>query len=488
MLNPTPVLSTVIFPWNENFNTGIDIIDQQHHQLVNLLNQLASHLAYGVDILRLNQVLDELTEYTQYHFNTEEAVWHAHLPEDEMELAHQRTHQNFIDEVVKARTAIETMSSEKVEEEIISFLTHWLAFHILDNDKHMAKIVIGLQQGLDLASAKAQASVEMTGATRVLIETVLHMYDTLSTRTLQLMREISERQRAEMNLRLSKRVIDNALEAIFIVGADGILFDTNPAFCLWTQHVHDQLVGMHLRQIEGSLFKEGKLDEVWAAARDEGYWKGAMEVRDRSGTWQSVWLTFSAVKNEQSEITHFAGVLSSLSELMERQTTLEHDANHDVLTGLPNRRLLQDRIAQAISRSNRTKKPFTLCFLDLDGFKPINDLYGHDAGDLVLKTIALRIKKILRDEDTIARLGGDEFVLLMDTLEHNAGLETVMHRLLLDIAKPILVKDSQVSVTASVGVVIYPRLLGSPEELLKVADQAMYAAKEAGRSRFQLAG
>lgn len=487
MLNPSPVQSTVIFPWNENFNTGIDIIDQQHHQLVDLLNQLASHLAFGADAPTLNHVLDELTEYTQYHFKTEEAVWHAHLPEDEMEKSHQRTHQHFIGEVVKIRNEMQTMSSEKVEEEIISFLTHWLAFHILDNDKHMAKIVHGLQQGLDITSAKEQASIEMTGAMRILIETVLNMYDALSSRTLQLMREISERQRAEMNLRLSKRVIDNALEAIFIVGADGILIDTNPSFCIWTQHSHQQLLGMHLRQLEHSLFQEGKLDEVWSVARDDGYWKGTMQVRDRIGTWQSVWLTFSSVKNELGEVTHFAGVLSSLSELMQRQSSLEHDANHDVLTGLPNRRLLEDRIVQTISRSKRTKRPFALCFLDLDGFKPINDVYGHDAGDFVLKTIASRIENNLRDEDTIARLGGDEFVLLMDGIEAGSGLDAIMQRIFQDIARPIPVKDAAVRVTASVGVAVYPKLSGTPDELLKVADNAMYAAKQAGRSRFQLA-
>jgi diguanylate cyclase (GGDEF)-like protein/hemerythrin-like metal-binding protein/PAS domain S-box-containing protein len=475
-----------IFPWNENFQTGVPIVDEQHHKLVDLLNKLASHLAYGVDQPALNKVFDELADYAQYHFKTEEGVWAKYIPLDELSMAHEKTHLDFVSEITALRGKQDTLATEQVIEEVVVFLTHWLAFHILETDKHMAKIALFVQRGMTLLEAKDQARMEMSGALRVLIETILNMYDTLSTRTLQLMREVTERQRAEERLRLSRKVIDSTLEAIFITDEHGNIIDTNPSFCEDVQLEHEQIIGKDIRQLKPGIFSQNKSDEIWKAATESGHWAGETVWRDASGEMEGAWLVLSSIKDNQGVITHYAGVVSSITNLMQRQQTLEGEANHDALTGLPNRRLLQDRLAQAITRSNRGGRVLAVCYLDLDGFKQVNDTLGHDAGDDVLRLITVRLSKILRGEDTVVRLGGDEFILLLGELESEESAVQLFNRLLLDIAQPMVIQGKPASVSASMGVTFFPRDQGKQEQLLAHADEAMLTAKREGKSRYHL--
>jgi len=479
------IAHTLIFPWNENFDTGMPIIDEQHRKLVDLLNDLARNLALGEDTLELNRVFDELADYAVYHFQTEEAIWKKYLPEDEMSGAHVKTHQSFVDEVLKLKNNLNGLSSELVVDEIVSFLTHWLAFHILETDKHMAKIVMGLQQGMDLAAAKDSANKDMSGAMRMLIDTLLKMYDNLTSRTLELLREIAERQRAEENLGLSKKIIESTLESIFITSPDCKIIDTNPSFCINVRREHDDLIGVSLGEIMPNLFTQNKKNEILTMASESGHWSGEVIGHNANNEMEAVWLTISAIKNKKGIITNFVGVLSSISQLLARHHGIVEAANHDALTGLPNRRLLQDRFELAITRSRRSGKELAVCFLDLDGFKQVNDTLGHEAGDEVLRIIAARLGHIVRAEDTVARLGGDEFVLLFGELENDKNLFSLLDRLMLDIEQPIYFQGKPSKLTASVGVTVYPRDLSAPDQLLLHADEAMYAAKHKGKSQYQ---
>lgn len=473
-----------IFPWNENFETGIAIVDEQHRKLVELLNKLASHLAYEVNKPELNQVFDELTSYTLIHFNTEEAIWRAHLSSDELSIEHERTHQDFVHEILVLRGKQDSLATEQVIDEIVVFLTHWLAFHILESDKNMAKIILSMKRGMTLVEAKEKATVEMSGALRVLIETILSMYDTLSVRTLQLMREMAERQRVEDRLRLSRKVIDSTLEAIFITDASGLIIDTNPAFCQDVQQVHEQLLGKDIRLIKPGLFCHHPTDVIWRTATESGHWAGETVGRDTNGEIEGAWLVLSSIKDNQGVITHYVGVVSAITQLVKRQHILEVEANHDALTGLPNRRLLQDRLGQAILSSKRSGRTLAVCYLDLDGFKLVNDTLGHDAGDDVLRLISGRLNKILRGGDTVVRSGGDEFVLLLGDLASEADATQLLTRLLFDISLPMLLQGKHVAVSASIGVTLYPQDQGTPEQLLKHADEALFVAKREGKSRF----
>ncbi|WP_161957583.1 bacteriohemerythrin [Mariprofundus sp. EBB-1] len=189
-----------VFPWNANFETGVALIDEQHKQLVHLLNLLAAHLAHQSAPVKLNQVFDELAAYADYHFKAEEAIWQPYFKADSRFISHQHTHDSFITQVLRLKEEEGTKSLDEVIEDVLKFLTHWLAYHILDSDKRMAKTILAVDSGLTLEQAVQQADREMSGSMKLLIDTVMNMYDTLSSRTLDLMKEKAERKRYEKAL------------------------------------------------------------------------------------------------------------------------------------------------------------------------------------------------------------------------------------------------------------------------------------------------
>lgn len=193
-----------VFPWGKNFETGIALIDEQHRQLVNLLNRLAAHLAQRASEVVLNQVFDDLAAYADYHFKAEEDVWQSYFGQDPWFADHQHVHEGFIGKVMGLKQQETAKTLDDVVGKIVKFLTHWLAFHILDTDRRMAKVVLALQCGYSLEQAKKRADEEMSGAMRVLIDTVFTMYDSLSSRTMELMREKAARRQAEEALKASE--------------------------------------------------------------------------------------------------------------------------------------------------------------------------------------------------------------------------------------------------------------------------------------------
>ncbi len=475
-----------IFPWNVNFETGLAVVDEQHQKLVEIINRLAYQLANNLDDVAINQLLDELSDYTIYHFTTEEALWNKYLPADEMTAEHAQTHQSFVDEVEIVKQERHTLRDEEVSEKVLSFLTHWLAFHILDTDRRMAQIVLGIEQGMDLKHAKDHASHAMSGAMTALIETVLKMYDSLSSQTLELMRETARRQRIEHKLILSKNVIDSTFEAIFVTDPAGLLIDANPAFCTYVDSQYDQIIGQHFQSLKPQLFAQDVVSDIWQLAGEQGHWSGEIFGQGISAEREVAWLTLSAIRGEEGKVDNYAGVLSSVSQLVERQHGLELEANHDTLTGLPNRRLLNDRLEQSILHSKRTDKLLAVCFLDLDGFKAVNDTLGHDAGDEVLCVISHRLGTLVRGEDTVARIGGDEFVLLFGDLANESCLPPLLDKVLECIQRAVPIDNEQAGVSASIGVSLYPAHAEDADSLLKLADKSMYQAKQAGKSRYSI--
>jgi len=189
-----------IFPWNANFETGIAEIDSQHQRLVELLNLLVSHLTQQSDAPMLNDIFDQLKDYTVVHFATEEALWHEAFAGDAWETGHQAGHAGFVEEVLRLKAEEGEKPFEEVIEDIVGFLTHWLALHIIESDKRMAKAVLAIRGGASIEAAKKTADEQMSGATRAMVETVMAMYDKLANRTLQLTREINGRRRVEREL------------------------------------------------------------------------------------------------------------------------------------------------------------------------------------------------------------------------------------------------------------------------------------------------
>jgi hemerythrin-like metal-binding protein len=202
-----------IFPWNDNFECGIEIIDEQHKQLVGLLNSLVSNIAFQSEAPTLDKILASITEYVQFHFTTEEAIWRDHFEGDVWATWHHQSHGDFIGEVTRISQEKGNKSHEEMLLGIVRFLTHWLAYHILDSDKRMAKVVLALPRGISLALAKEAANEEMTGTTKVLIETLMNMYDRLADGTVQMSREIHRRKQAEEELTQANQAVQAISQA-----------------------------------------------------------------------------------------------------------------------------------------------------------------------------------------------------------------------------------------------------------------------------------
>lgn len=204
MTDNTDIVYFDIFPWDNNFETGIDEIDEQHKKLVQILNQLAAHLANRSHEVILEQIFEELAEYADYHFKTEENIWTKYLKDDECYVEHEQIHKSFISQVIALKQLDADKPLDQVIQDIVSFLSKWLAYHILDSDKRLAKVVLAIESGNSLEQAKIIANDQMSGSMQILINTVLKMYDSLSTRTLDLMREKALRKEAEDALTLSE--------------------------------------------------------------------------------------------------------------------------------------------------------------------------------------------------------------------------------------------------------------------------------------------
>lgn len=473
-----------IFPWNANFDTGIEIIDEQHKKLLELVNLLAKHFVHQSDVLTLNAIFKQLTDYTVYHFETEEAIWHEYFPDDELEIKHKATHNNFIVEITRLKNEEGEISTEQVIEDVLSFLTQWLAFHILETDKRMAKAILSIQNGATLEEAKHLSEHEMTGAMKVLIETVLSMYDSICSRTVQLMKEILERQKGEAKQRLSSSVFENTLDAICITDKNLNILEANPSFCRAKQLSSDELIGRNLADVKTAFKNESLFEIIQRELEQCGYWSGEIHAQVATNERNEEWLTLSSVKNELGVITNYVAVFSNVSNLLELKNELEHHAYHDALTGLPNRILLADRLKQALARVDRSKNYLAICYLDLDGFKAVNDTFGHAAGDELLKEVARRFSKLLRANDTVARFGGDEFVILFGDLTKPDDYKMLLDRLLDHVKQPIQIGNDVAHVSASIGVTLYPLDKNTPENLLEHADLAMYRAKETGKSKY----
>ncbi len=178
-----------IFPWNEVFSTGIALIDEQHRTLIDLLNVLVSHLAFQVAAPGLNQVIGELKEFAAVHFHTEEEIWRRHFQGDSWEISHLRAHDDFVDQVIRLKAEEDFKPFDEVLESIVTFLTQWIALHIIESDKRMAKVVLAFSSGCSLEQAKKLADDEMAGATRTLTETAMTLYDKLAQHTVRMTRE-----------------------------------------------------------------------------------------------------------------------------------------------------------------------------------------------------------------------------------------------------------------------------------------------------------
>jgi len=298
--------------------------------------------------------------------------------------------------------------------------------------------------------------------------------------------DVTTRVAAEDYLRLTASVFRHARESIIITDPEARILEVNDSFCALTGYTRDEVIGQDSRILRSGLHEPAYYEEMWSTLRREGVWQGETWNRKKNGELYAQLGNISAVRNEAGQTTHYVGLFSDITDIKENQRQLEHLAYHDTLTQLPNRSLLADRMRMALAQAERNDTLAAVAYLDLDGFKPVNDTYGHDIGDRLLVEIARRLQASTRAGDTVARMGGDEFALIYNGLEHSDECQQVFARLLASIAEPVTIDSHEISVTASIGVTLCPLDGSDPDALLRHADQAMYLAKQAGRNGFHL--
>lgn len=297
---------------------------------------------------------------------------------------------------------------------------------------------------------------------------------------------IEAQRKADHAVSIFDRIFEHSRNGVAVLDEQGLVQRINPAYVRMTGYTETELLGTRLRDLNSGRQSPEFYDDIWKSVREHGHWEGKIWNRRKDG---SLYLESVALKGldplASGAYENYMVLASDATERHMDREYLGYLALHDALTGLPNRLQFSDRIEQAMARARRSSSSLAVLFIDLDGFKEVNDTYGHAGGDAVLKVVAARLKHDLRDTDTVARLSGDEFTVILEGLDHpesNAYVGQIADMLLTSLSQPIEVDGNHVSVSASIGVSLSSGAT-SPEDMLDRADQAMYRAKARGKNQ-----
>ena len=299
--------------------------------------------------------------------------------------------------------------------------------------------------------------------------------------------DITQRKEVEERLRLAATVFTGAREGIVITDRSGTILEVNEAFTRIAGYTHDEVLGRNPRLLQSGLQSKEFYRNMWGSLLREGHWSGEIWNRAKSGDIYAETLHINAIRDAKGEVQQYVGLFSDISEIKEHERQLQHIVHYDALTGLPNRTLLADRLRQAMAHAHRSKRLLAVVYFDIDAFKSINDGYGHSTGDALLAALALRMKRALREGDTLARLGGDEFAAVILDLDNVEACVPTLNRLLAAAAEEAQIGEVVLRVSASAGVAFYPQTVDvDADMLLRQAGQAMYQAKLEGHSCFSV--
>ena len=299
-------------------------------------------------------------------------------------------------------------------------------------------------------------------------------------------RDISRRLQADNRLRLTASVFSHTGEGIVITDRAGRILEVNEAFTRITGYERPDVQGR-----TAAMFRSGRqgpqvLGDLWRGLGEQGHCQGEVWSRRKDGSAFAGHVTVNAVRGGDGELLNYVALFADVTSLRVHQEQLEHVAHYDALTDLPNRLLLSDRLHQAMAQAKRHQQVLAVLYLDLDGFKSVNDRYGHAVGDELLVAVAQAIRAELREVDTLARIGGDEFVAVLVDVRGAADCDHLVGRILAACARTVEVREHTLRISASIGVTLYPQDDADADQLMRHADRAMYEAKQAGRNRYQL--
>ena len=272
--------------------------------------------------------------------------------------------------------------------------------------------------------------------------------------------------------------------AVMITDAQGTIVSVNRAFSRVTGWAADEVIGQTPRMLASGRQDADFFEAMWSALLTQGCWQGELWNRRKSGEVYPEFLSVEALRKTDGGITHFVAVFSDLTERKEREQRLSYLAYHDELTGLANRTLFLDRLESAVSIARRKGGLVAVQAIDLDGFKAINETFGLEAGDLLLKAAAKRVKECLRESDTVARLEGDGFGVILPVLDGAKGAREAAQRILAALCRPVFLAGDEISLGASIGIALFPADGVSAAELAKNAELTMAEVKKRGKRAF----
>ena len=301
-------------------------------------------------------------------------------------------------------------------------------------------------------------------------------------RIIAMVHDVTERLAAVERMRLWTSVLEQSSDGIMICDPEQRILVVNRAFERLTGYTTAEALGQTPRIMQSGRHDEAFYADMWRQLRASGEWRGEVWNRRKDRRLYVARLALNAVRDEAGTLTHYVGIFSDVTEHKAAEERIQRLAQYDALTELPNRALLSNRLEQLIAMARRNGQRIAVLFMDLDRFKDVNDSMGHDAGDALLQTVARRITGAVRQSDTVARMGGDEFVILLPDVGNGDQAARIADKLLKVVREPLLLRGQELSISASIGICIYPDDAPEAGDLIRNADAAMYQAKSAGRN------
>ena len=298
--------------------------------------------------------------------------------------------------------------------------------------------------------------------------------------------DVTDAKKQEDQLLLMASVFENTIEGIIITDAEMVIEKVNPAFTAITGYSEEEAAGKTPNFLQSGRHDTGFYEAMWRALQTEGRWSGQIWNRRKNGEAYAQWMSVVVIPDVEGKPKQYVAVFHDITDIKHKEEKIKYQAEHDPLTGLPNRALFYDRLAMNLARARRNREMLAVLFLDLDNFKHTNDTLGHAMGDLLLKEVAARLKSCLRTEDTVARVGGDEFLIILPELSRKRQCSEAAARIIKSISSTFQIQGHELHVGASIGITIYPLDGEDRETLVKNADLAMYRAKEQGKNNYQL--
>ncbi len=314
------------------------------------------------------------------------------------------------------------------------------------------------------------------------------MGDAFNALAQTLQTSVEQVKEGQEQLRLAAEVFISSAEAIVITDVNNDIIQVNRAFTQITGYSAEDVIGKNPRILKSGDQGPEFYKQMWDALLTTGAWQGEIMDRRKSGEIYPKWLSIAVVRDEKGEICNYIALFSDITERRASFERIQHLAHFDALTSLPNRTLLNQHIEQALLTAKRNRNKMALLFLDLDGFKGVNDTMGHHAGDLLLREVSQRLRNCVRETDMVSRLGGDEFVVVMSAINRPEDAAQVAQKIIDAICIPFVIEGYSVNIGTSIGISIYPDDAGDSDTLKKFADAAMYQVKQSGKNNYRFHG